>query len=145
MSSIRLTTSHTSLASACTNTSGGSGREDLPQRTTLTVSYHLRQQLNVYGVDHRKKHSVSCPWRAWGLLCPEFGTQRSKKNKPKTCFSVLVSELDPQRIHGSKNGRQALDGVAVDHGLILLHIIPRETVLVDNPARPRTHRKDVRE
>lgn len=65
-----------------------------------------------------------------------FGTKHSKKNKSETCFSILVSELDAQRIHGSEDGRQALDGVAVHHRLILLHVVPGETVLVNNPARP---------
>lgn len=56
-----------------------------------------------------------------------------------TNFSILVSKLDAQRVHGSKNGCQALDGVAVDHRLVLLHIIPGESIFVYNPARARRH------
>lgn len=57
----------------------------------------------------------------------------------ETNFSVLVTELDAQRVHGSKDGGQTLDGVAVDHRLILLHIIPRKAIFMDNPAYAHTH------
>lgn len=52
----------------------------------------------------------------------------------QTNFSVLVSKLDAQGVHGSEDGSQALDGVAVDHRLVLLHVIPRKTIFVDNSA-----------
>lgn len=67
------------------------------------------------------------------------GEQFSWRVKRKTNFSVLVSELDAQWVHGSEDGCQALDGVAVDHRLVLLHIIPREAIFVDNPAHTHTH------
>lgn len=50
-----------------------------------------------------------------------------------THFTLLVSVLQPQCVHGTHDSSQRLDGVAVDHWLILLHIITRETVLMDNP------------
>lgn len=57
----------------------------------------------------------------------------------QTNFSILVSKLDAQRVHGSEDGCQALDGVAVHNRLVLLHIVPRETVFVDDPARAHRH------
>lgn len=60
-----------------------------------------------------------------------------------THFTLLVSILQPQCVHGTHDSSQRLDGVAVDHWLVLLHVITRETILVDNPAH--TQRKNVRE
>lgn len=57
----------------------------------------------------------------------------------ETNFSVFVTKLDAQRVHGSKDGGQTLDGVAVDHRLILLHIIPRKAIFMDNPACAHRH------
>lgn len=51
-----------------------------------------------------------------------------------THFTLLVSVLQPQCVHGTHDSSQRLDGVAVDHWLVLLHIITRETVLMDNPT-----------
>lgn len=56
-----------------------------------------------------------------------------------TNFSILVCKLDAQGIHGTEDGGQALDGVAVDHRLILLHIIPRKAIFMDNPACAHTY------
>lgn len=46
----------------------------------------------------------------------------------------FVSVLQAQSIHGAHDGSQRLDGVAVNHGLVLLYVIARETILVDNPV-----------
>lgn len=51
-----------------------------------------------------------------------------------THFTLLVSILQPQCVHGTHDSSQRLDGVAVDHWLVLLHIITRETVLMDDPV-----------
>lgn len=51
-----------------------------------------------------------------------------------TNFSVFVSKLDAQGVHGSQYGCQALDGVAVDHGFVLLHVVAREAIFMDDPA-----------
>lgn len=46
---------------------------------------------------------------------------------------LLVSILQAQCVHGTHDGSQRLDGVAVNHRLVLLYIVTRETVLVDDP------------
>lgn len=130
MSSIRLTTSHTSLASAWTHGDG---------RFRILRFLRPRPQGDIYGVGKKGAEALHSLRERRGPSCSGCVSKRFKRDECETCFSVLVSELDAQRIHGSKDGRQALDGVAVDHRLILLHVIPRETILVNNPARPHTH------
>ena len=54
-------------------------------------------------------------------------------------LSLLVTVLDAQSVHGPDDGCQGLDGVAVDHGLVLLHVFTREAVFVDDPReKPHT-------
>lgn len=56
-------------------------------------------------------------------------------------LSLLVTVLDAQSVHGPDDGCQGLDGVAVDHGLVLLHVFAREAVFVDDPReKPHTAR-----
>lgn len=50
----------------------------------------------------------------------------------------FVSVLQAQSIHGAHDGSQRLDGVAVNDGLVLLYVIARETVLVDDPKHTQT-------
>lgn len=50
-------------------------------------------------------------------------------------LALFVSVVQAQRVHGAHNGRQRLDGVAVNDGLVLLYVVTREAVLVDDPAR----------
>lgn len=45
----------------------------------------------------------------------------------------FVSILQAQSIHGTHDGSQRLDGVAVNDRLVLLYVITRETILMDNP------------
>lgn len=45
----------------------------------------------------------------------------------------FVSVLQAQSIHGAHDGSQRLDGVAVNDRLVLLYVITRETILMDNP------------
>lgn len=47
---------------------------------------------------------------------------------------LLVPIFDAQSIHGSDDGRQGLNGVAVDHGLVLLDIFSGEAILMDDPG-----------
>lgn len=54
-------------------------------------------------------------------------------------LAFFVSILQAQRIHGTDDGSQRLDGVAVNHRLVLLYIVSRETVLVDDPERTQMH------
>ena len=51
----------------------------------------------------------------------------------------FVSVLQAQCIHGTDDGSQRLDGVAVNDGLVLLYVVARETVLVDDPEDTHTH------
>lgn len=51
----------------------------------------------------------------------------------------FVSVLQAQCIHGTHDGSQRLDGVAVNDRLVLLYIVARETVLVDDPKRTQMH------
>lgn len=53
-------------------------------------------------------------------------------------LSFFVSILQAQSIHGTHDCSQRLDGVAVNDGLVLFHIISRETVLVDDPKMNRS-------
>lgn len=53
-------------------------------------------------------------------------------------LSLLVTIFDAQSVHGPDDGCQGLDGVAVDNGLVLLHIFSREAVFVDDP-REKAH------
>lgn len=46
----------------------------------------------------------------------------------------FVSVLQAQGIHGAHDCSQGLDGVAVNHRLVLLYIITGETVLMDDPG-----------
>lgn len=56
-------------------------------------------------------------------------------------LSLLVTVLDAQSVHGPDDGCQGLDGVAVDHRLVLLHIFAREAVFMDDPrGKPHTAR-----
>lgn len=47
-------------------------------------------------------------------------------------LSLVVDERDAQIRHGSEDGHQGLDGVAVDDGSVLLEIVRRETTLVND-------------
>ena len=51
----------------------------------------------------------------------------------------FVSVLQAQCIHGAHDGSQRLDGVAVNDRLVLLYVVTRETVLVDDPKHTQTH------
>lgn len=51
----------------------------------------------------------------------------------------FVSILQAQCIHGTDDGSQWLDGVAVNDRLVLLYIVARETILVDDPEDTQTH------
>lgn len=51
----------------------------------------------------------------------------------------FVSVLQAQRIHGADDGSQRLDGVAVNDRLVLLYVVARETVLMDDPKHTQTH------
>lgn len=53
-------------------------------------------------------------------------------------LALLVSVLQAQRVHGTDDGGQRLDGVAVNHGLVLLHVIAGKPVLVDDPGHTNT-------
>lgn len=54
-------------------------------------------------------------------------------------LSLLVTVFDAQSVHGPDDGRQRLDGVAVDHGLVLFHVFAREAIFVDDPrGKPHT-------
>lgn len=48
-------------------------------------------------------------------------------------LSLVVDEGDAQIRHGSEDGHQGLDRVAVHNGPVLFEIIGRETALVDDP------------
>lgn len=48
-------------------------------------------------------------------------------------LSFFVSILQAQCVHGTDYGSQRLDGVAVNDRLVLLYVITRKTVLVDDP------------
>lgn len=51
----------------------------------------------------------------------------------------FVSIFQAQCIHGTDDGSQGLDGVAVDDGPVLLHVVARETVLMDDPKHTQIH------
>lgn len=51
----------------------------------------------------------------------------------------FVSVLQAECIHGTDDGSQRLDGVAVNHRLVLLYVVARETVLMDDPKH--THKQ----
>lgn len=53
-------------------------------------------------------------------------------------LSLLVTVFDAQSVHGSDDGCQGLDGVAVDDRLVLLYVFSREAILVDDPGE-KTH------
>lgn len=54
-------------------------------------------------------------------------------------LSLLVTIFDAQSVHSPDDGCQGLDGVAVDHRLVLLHVFSREAILMDNPGeKPHT-------
>lgn len=60
----------------------------------------------------------------------------------KNCCSDLalsVSVVQAQCIHGTDDGSQGLDGVAVNDRLVLLDIISGEAVLMDDPGHTNTH------
>lgn len=48
-------------------------------------------------------------------------------------LSFFVSILQAQGVHGTDDGSQRLDGVAVNDRFVLLYVITRETVLMDDP------------
>lgn len=52
----------------------------------------------------------------------------------------FVSVLQAQRIHGTDDGSQRLDGVAVNDRLVLLDVVARETILMDDPEHTHTHK-----
>lgn len=56
-------------------------------------------------------------------------------------LSLLVTVFDAQGVHGPDDGCQGLDGVAVDDGLVLLHVFSREAIFVDDPGE-KAHTTD---
>lgn len=48
--------------------------------------------------------------------------------------SGRIPEVDFEAAHGADDGDDGLDGVAIDHGLVLLTFILRVSCLVDNPG-----------
>lgn len=57
-------------------------------------------------------------------------------------LSLLVTIFDAQSVHGSDDGCQGLDGVAVDNRLVLFHVFSREAIFVDDP-REKPHTPDL--
>ncbi len=51
----------------------------------------------------------------------------------------FVSVLQAQCVHGTHDGSQRLDGVAVNDRLVLLYVIAGETVLMDDPKHTQTN------
>lgn len=65
--------------------------------------------------------------------------ERTCGEQGQAYLSLLVTVLDAQSVHGPDDGCQGLDGVAVDHRLVLLHVFAREAVFVDDPrGKPHT-------
>ncbi len=62
--------------------------------------------------------------RAWGMSAD---------------LPFFVSILQAQCIHGTHDGSQRLDGVAVNNRLVLLYVVAGETVLMDDPKHTQTH------
>lgn len=58
-----------------------------------------------------------------------------------TYFALLLPILQAECIHGTNYGSQRLYGVAVHHWLVLLHIISRKAIFMDNPTH--THKRKV--
>ena len=38
-------------------------------------------------------------------------------------LALLIPVIQAERVHGTDDGGQGLDGVAIDDGLVLLHVI----------------------
>lgn len=72
-------------------------------------------------------------------MCLTKGVCESKKKKKKSAdLAFFVSVLQAQCIHGTDDGSQRLDGVAVNDRFVLLYVITRKTVLVDDPRNTQT-------
>ena len=56
---------------------------------------------------------------------------------------LFVSVLQAQCIHGTDDGSQRLDGVAVNDRLVLLYVVARETVLMDDPKNTQNEHASV--
>ena len=55
-----------------------------------------------------------------------------------TDLSVCVGEGDAEVGHGPQDGHKGLDGVAVDHGTVLLEVLGGESTLVNNSVGKNT-------
>lgn len=112
---------------------------------TLTIlrHFHLWQSCATFQRDCK---TVDCIWNIQCIcrcMCPVCVGWMCWKvcasSMTSANLSLFVSILQAQCVHGTDYGSQRLDGVAVNDRLVLLYIITRETILMDDPKKTQKH------